>query len=156
MLSIDHYPTGRALDLDLEIQGAPNFRAPDEEGLNVFGVAQPTVPGLKSILTILGCQPDNLLPPPAPSSRRASSSAQRPSGPGPNSTKLGAAMEKVQSQPTLARRVSAGLSAPQEEGQAIWFSTREETLGESTAGHEGIANLDSLLVSLALFTHSSS
>lgn len=35
---IDHYPTGRALDLDLTIQGAPNFRAPDEESLNVYGV----------------------------------------------------------------------------------------------------------------------
>ncbi|CAD6587111.1 MAG: hypothetical protein TREMPRED_004663, partial [Tremellales sp. Tagirdzhanova-0007] len=38
ILKTDHYPTGRALDLDLTIQGAPNFRAPDEEGLNVFGV----------------------------------------------------------------------------------------------------------------------
>jgi hypothetical protein len=26
------------LDLDLTIQGAPNFRAPDEESLNVYGV----------------------------------------------------------------------------------------------------------------------
>lgn len=26
------------MDLDLNIQGAPNFRAPDEESLNVFGV----------------------------------------------------------------------------------------------------------------------
>ncbi len=39
ILKTDHYPTGRALDLDLTIQGAPNFRAPDEEGLNVFGVS---------------------------------------------------------------------------------------------------------------------
>lgn len=36
----DHYPTGRALDLDLTIQGAPNFRAPDEESLNVYGVGR--------------------------------------------------------------------------------------------------------------------
>lgn len=34
----DHFPTGRAMDLDLNIQGAPNFRAPNEESLNVFGV----------------------------------------------------------------------------------------------------------------------
>lgn len=26
------------MDLDITIQGAPNFRAPDEESLNVFGV----------------------------------------------------------------------------------------------------------------------
>lgn len=38
LMQPDHYPTGRALDLDLTIQGAPNFRAPDEEGLNVYGV----------------------------------------------------------------------------------------------------------------------
>lgn len=57
VLKTDHYPNGRALDLDLNVQGAPNFRAPDEESLNVFGVAQPTVPGLKSILTVLSCQP---------------------------------------------------------------------------------------------------
>ncbi|CAK9780633.1 hypothetical protein CC85DRAFT_329266 [Cutaneotrichosporon oleaginosum] len=62
ILKTDHYPTGRALDLDINIQGAPNFRAPHEEGLNVFGVAQPTVPGLKSILTILQCQPPRTTP----------------------------------------------------------------------------------------------
>ena len=39
ILKTDHYPTGRAMDLDLTIQGAPNFRAPLEEGLNVFGVS---------------------------------------------------------------------------------------------------------------------
>lgn len=36
----DHFPTGRAMDLDLNIQGAPNFRAPNEESLNVFGVCR--------------------------------------------------------------------------------------------------------------------
>lgn len=66
------------MHLDLEITGAPNFRAPDEEGLNVYGVAQPTVPGLKSILTILGCQPSSV-PTHRPGSRRPSSNL--PNGP---------------------------------------------------------------------------
>ncbi|KAG5221220.1 glutathione peroxidase [Salix suchowensis] len=33
--------SGRALDLDLNVHGAPNFRAPRVGGLNVFGAAQP-------------------------------------------------------------------------------------------------------------------
>lgn len=74
------------------MQGAPNFRAPDEEGLNVYGVAQPTVPGLKSILTILACQP------------------YRPEVDGDT-------------------RRRGSLTVP-EQSQCIWFSTREETLGE--------------------------
>ncbi|RSH87875.1 uncharacterized protein EHS24_000393 [Apiotrichum porosum] len=75
ILKTDHYPTGRALDLDLNVQGAPNFRAPDEEGLNVYGVAQPTVPGLKSILTILACQPHK----PEPAGDNALVMRRRPS-----------------------------------------------------------------------------
>lgn len=57
ILKTDHYPTGRALDLDLHLEGAPNWRAPKEEGLNVYGVAQPTLPGLRGILSVLGCRP---------------------------------------------------------------------------------------------------
>ena len=36
----DHYPTGRALDLDLLLVGAPNFRAVkgEAEQLGVYGV----------------------------------------------------------------------------------------------------------------------
>ncbi|KIJ51469.1 hypothetical protein M422DRAFT_157971 [Sphaerobolus stellatus SS14] len=57
ILKSDHYPSGRALQLDINLQGAPNFRSPRQEGLNVFGVAQPRLQGLKAILSVLGCRP---------------------------------------------------------------------------------------------------
>lgn len=132
----DHYPTGRALDLDLTIQGAPNFRAPDEESLNVYGVcpdgiarrfkrdsmltgqvAQPTTIGLQSILTILGCQP---APPPSIPSRRTSEAGGK-----------GAPLEKVRSQPLASSSTKKLPDRESQEGTAIWFSTREETLSES-------------------------
>ncbi|KAJ3567855.1 hypothetical protein NP233_g6086 [Leucocoprinus birnbaumii] len=58
ILKTDHYPSGRALDLDLNVHGAPNFRAPRVGELNVFGVAQPRTQGLRAILSILRCRPN--------------------------------------------------------------------------------------------------
>ncbi|EKM78648.1 hypothetical protein AGABI1DRAFT_100687 [Agaricus bisporus var. burnettii JB137-S8] len=58
ILKTDHYPSGRALDLDLNVHGAPNFRAPRIGDLNVFGVAQPRTQGLRAILSILRCRPN--------------------------------------------------------------------------------------------------
>lgn len=49
---------GRALDLELNVHGAPNFRAPRQGGLNVFGAAQPRTQGLRAILSILRCRLD--------------------------------------------------------------------------------------------------
>ncbi|CDZ97852.1 hypothetical protein [Phaffia rhodozyma] len=59
ILKTDHYPTGRAMDLDINLIGAPNFRGLSNKGsnYNVYGVAQPTVPGLKTILSILQSSP---------------------------------------------------------------------------------------------------
>ncbi|KAJ6507779.1 inositol hexakisphosphate-domain-containing protein [Mycena vitilis] len=57
ILKTDHYPSGRALDLDLNVHGAPNFRAPRIGDLNVFGVAQPRTQGLRAILAVLRCRP---------------------------------------------------------------------------------------------------
>ncbi|KAG5721301.1 hypothetical protein E4T56_gene9565, partial [Termitomyces sp. T112] len=48
---------GRALDLDLNVHGAPNFRAPRIRDFNVFGAAQPRTQGLRAILSILRCRP---------------------------------------------------------------------------------------------------
>jgi hypothetical protein len=62
ILKSDHYPSGRALQLDINLQGAPNFRAPRDGGLNVFGAAQPRMQGLKAILSVLGCRPDAKVP----------------------------------------------------------------------------------------------
>jgi len=76
ILKTDHYPSGlpaamgfdcvpltgltapgRALDLDLNVHGAPNFRATRNGDLNVFGAAQPRTQGLRAILSILRCRP---------------------------------------------------------------------------------------------------
>ncbi|KAL7413408.1 inositol hexakisphosphate-domain-containing protein [Mrakia frigida] len=61
ILKTDHYPTGRALDLEINISGAPNFRGLKDKGkeLGVFGSAQPTVPGLKTILSLLLSSPSS-------------------------------------------------------------------------------------------------
>lgn len=46
--------TGRASDLDLCLQGAPNFRSGPGD-LGVYGCAQPTAVGLRTVLAALGC-----------------------------------------------------------------------------------------------------
>lgn len=56
-LIITHPSLGRALDLDLNVHGAPNFRAPRQGNLNVFGVAQPRTQGLRAILSALRSRP---------------------------------------------------------------------------------------------------
>ena len=53
---------GRAQDLELNVHGAPNFRAPRYGSLNVFGVAQPRTQGLRAILSILRCRPNTPSP----------------------------------------------------------------------------------------------
>ncbi|KAF5367062.1 hypothetical protein D9758_003884 [Tetrapyrgos nigripes] len=57
ILKTDFYPSGRALDLELNVHGAPNFRAPKMGDLNVFGVAQPRTQGIRAILSILRARP---------------------------------------------------------------------------------------------------
>lgn len=58
ILKTDYYPSGRALDLELNVHGAPNFRAPRQRAFNVFGAAQPRSQGLRAILSILRCRLD--------------------------------------------------------------------------------------------------
>ncbi|OCF37043.1 hypothetical protein I316_00947 [Kwoniella heveanensis BCC8398] len=125
-IDADHYPTGRAMDLELTVQGAPNFRAPDEESLNVFGVAQPTSAGLKSILTLLGCQPYRLSRKPNPRRASVPASSATPvigehSGTGTPQLSRGGSVAMI--------REDSG--EDQIEGRVIWFSTREETLGDN-------------------------
>ncbi|KAG2071110.1 hypothetical protein BDR04DRAFT_1016893 [Suillus decipiens] len=60
ILKTDYYPSGRALDLDLNVHGAPNFRA--SRDTNVFGVAQPRTQGLRAILSVLRCRPGTTNP----------------------------------------------------------------------------------------------
>jgi hypothetical protein len=43
LLKSDHYPTGRALDMKMNVTGAPNWRGLDGKGqeLGVYGVSSP-------------------------------------------------------------------------------------------------------------------
>lgn len=56
ILKSDHFETGVNPKLDIHLHGSPNFRMAD---LNVFGVAQPTLPGIKTILNLLQCNPES-------------------------------------------------------------------------------------------------
>ncbi|GAA5805134.1 inositol hexakisphosphate-domain-containing protein [Helicostylum pulchrum] len=57
ILKMDHFQSGTNTNLDLHLQGAPNFRVAE---LDVYGVAQPTVIGLSTILAMLNCHPNSL------------------------------------------------------------------------------------------------
>jgi hypothetical protein len=52
ILKSDHFDTAINTRLDFSLFGAPNFRMAD---LNVFGVAQPTISGISTILHLLQC-----------------------------------------------------------------------------------------------------
>ncbi|PWY97867.1 hypothetical protein BCV70DRAFT_202357 [Testicularia cyperi] len=57
ILKTDHFAGGaRNAHLNLHLQGAPNFRKADCS-LEVYGVAQPTMTGLKTILSVLKARP---------------------------------------------------------------------------------------------------
>ena len=59
ILKTDHFAGGgRHAHLNLHLQGAPNFRKADCS-LEVYGVAQPTITGLKTILSVLNARPTN-------------------------------------------------------------------------------------------------
>ncbi|KAL0085283.1 inositol hexakisphosphate-domain-containing protein [Phycomyces blakesleeanus] len=59
ILKMDHFSSGTNTKLDFHLQGAPNFRVAE---LSVYGVAQPTVIGLSSILALLHCHPKSHTP----------------------------------------------------------------------------------------------
>lgn len=107
-------------------------------------MAQPTVPGLRSILTILGCQPYNLQQRSRPTSRRPSAAAPdlgrrssaASSPPVQHAGLDGIPLHKTVSSPVVGLEGGGtkGLGKVEEadEGKAIWFSTREETLSEQS------------------------
>ena len=102
-------------------------------------VAQPTVPGLRSILTILGCQPHSAVyshsssrrPSVADAPPRRSSfvTEGKPTPPAQNAALDGGPLHKTKSGPNEGSK-ALGKVEEVEEGKAIWFSTREETLSE--------------------------
>ena len=57
ILKSDHFDTGVNPKSDIKLQGAPNFRMAD---INVCGVAQPTVSGIKTVLSLLRAQPGSI------------------------------------------------------------------------------------------------
>lgn len=115
ILKTDHYPSGRALDLEINVHGAPNFRAPHPVSLtslaatytpNPSGAASPTtatpatpatpVAGSTSPLTslnVFGC-------------------AQ------PRTQGLRAILSVLNCRPGFG-----------EQGHVVWFCTREEPIG---------------------------
>ena len=94
---------GRALDLDFHLADAPNWRSPREESLNVYGVAQPTLSGVKSILSLLGCRPE-----------------ERPDM-GRRESSYNGAMD---------RRGSIETDRPVKPSSAVWLCLREEPISE--------------------------
>ncbi|KAF8340378.1 inositol hexakisphosphate-domain-containing protein [Cantharellus anzutake] len=108
ILKTDHYPTGRALNLDVTITGAPNFRSPRVGSLNVFGVAQPRINGLKAVLSVLGCRPAYL---------NSSLKARMPN-PSGSATPL---LPDIPSPPTHSPSAT-----PPNCSRCVFFSTREE------------------------------
>ena len=105
------------MDLDFHLEGAPNWRAPREESLNVYGVAQPTLPGLKGILSVLGCRP--------PIAR------EQPQGKNGISTAnvaLEARRVSMDDGRRSRQRESSREDIPQ--GRCVWFCTREEPISE--------------------------
>ncbi|KAI8809960.1 inositol hexakisphosphate-domain-containing protein [Cladochytrium replicatum] len=60
ILKSDHFETGPNHNIGFYLQGAPNFRGAD---LNIYGVAQPTVAGISTILTLLQCNTSGEDPP---------------------------------------------------------------------------------------------
>jgi hypothetical protein len=104
---------GRALDLDFHLEGAPNWRAPREESLNVYGVAQPTLPGLKGILSLLGCRP--------PVARQQTLGESKPASAdtAPDTRRLSLDDSK---------RIDGTNTQETTQGRCVWFCTREEPI----------------------------
>lgn len=55
ILKNDRLPPRSTHSLDFRLKGAPNFRSGGE---GIFGSAQPSITGLRTVLSTLGCHPD--------------------------------------------------------------------------------------------------
>lgn len=54
ILKNDRLPPRSAYNLPFRLKGAPNFRAGPED---IYGSAQPSITGLRTVLSVLGCHP---------------------------------------------------------------------------------------------------
>lgn len=126
ILKTDHFAGGaRHAHLNLHLQGAPNFRKADCS-LEVYGVAQPTITGLKTILSVLNARPtknangiQNFELRPPSHAAVASTSPTQPFSP--------------LSSPSLAQASSAAIDAnahtpcaSEKLRRCVWVCTREE------------------------------
>jgi len=57
ILKNDRLPPRNTHPLEFSLKGAPNFRPAGQE--NIYGSAQPSITGIRTVLSVLGCQPGN-------------------------------------------------------------------------------------------------
>lgn len=55
ILKNDRLPPRNTHPLEFSLKGAPNFRSAGQE--NIYGSAQPSITGIRTVLSVLGCQP---------------------------------------------------------------------------------------------------
>lgn len=129
ILKTDHFAGGaRHAHLNLHLQGAPNFRKADCS-LEVYGVAQPTITGLKTILSVLNARPTK----DATGSQTFDSRLSSMGAAGAPSTSLSQTTSPFSSpslnQPQDAQTGPNGRkqsSRPDKSRKCVWVCTREE------------------------------
>lgn len=130
VLKTDHFEGTRVRPskLDLSLQGAPNFRKADAP-LEVYGTAQPTITGLRTILAVLGAAP-----PVAPSSLNKRPWQRTPSGMAlkspPASRQASHHLHTASAVPSPAPVESPDLrpSLQTVKRTTVWVCTREEPM----------------------------
>ncbi|SJX66322.1 uncharacterized protein SRS1_16643 [Sporisorium reilianum f. sp. reilianum] len=128
ILKTDHFAGGaRHAHLNLHLQGAPNFRKADCS-LEVYGVAQPTITGLKTILSVLNARPSkDTTASQNFELRLPSHAAAATSISSPQTTSPFGSPSLNQSQPTPANASARKSSAQSEKARkCVWVCTREE------------------------------
>ena len=127
ILKTDHFRTGRNELLEYHLLGAPNFRRTE---LNVYGVAQPALPGLCTMLTLLGCAPKRdtvprTLTPMGVGTRITATASNTTVAPVPS-----ASGSASRASPAVGRGaetlIGDGRLAPVRQSRCLWFNMREE------------------------------
>ncbi|GAC94223.1 metal ion binding/oxidoreductase [Pseudozyma hubeiensis SY62] len=127
ILKTDHFAGGaRHAHLNLHLQGAPNFRKADCS-LEVYGVAQPTITGLKTILSVLNARPTKH------TNGTQGLELRLPPHAAPNGSTSSPNVSSPLSSPSLAQGPAASAetnagrpSASEKVRRCVWVCTREE------------------------------
>jgi protein-tyrosine phosphatase len=131
IVKTDHFAGLRRPNLGVHLQGAPNFRQADIPGLQVYGVAQPTITGLKTILCVLQCAP---LPPKAQrplrgrhlSPRRSENERASSATPKLGQSSSGRMHAEVDKEERSHEYTSTIGSSEMDERRCVWACTRNE------------------------------